>query len=704
VTVLTRGRPTAPGLRLTVIAGLTALALLGCTAAEAPSPGGSGAGASAGTSDTVIFPTEEIGPLVNAVPERTVKPLPTARLAEDLLPPTNRWFSGLVFGEESMPVFPLPLSFQLTDTGFAFGLPAVTTQSAVILGGFTDHIRVSLDADGAPVDQVVTAYDEASVTITQSAAGTDLGTTVIAEGSPFVFFTAATEVNLTMPTGFSPAGDGVWRTEVAGTEYGLVSSGTLSDTGTGLTLPSGTTAAWFAVPEDGALDTLAAAARHPVTGTRLEYGSTAEAATTTIHYDTADGGETLIAAMPHQQQGLAEGTDCAARSYRSSYGALALCAGSALSWSVATVAPSGALDLVDVTGDDRRRLADQVRADLETTGTFAADTYYGGKSIYRAANLLAVARQVGAEDAVTELTDRLGTALDEWLDPDGCVERTERCFVYDPAARGIVGLATSFGSEEFNDHHFHYGYFLYAAAVVAAEDPAAAERWTPVLNLLAADLATSGGSEYFPTRRVFDAYAGHSWASGTSPFGDGNNQESSSEAVAAWNGLALWAAVSGQDTLAAEAEWMLSSEAASASAYWTDFDLADPVYAGFDHTVTSLVWGGKRDYATWFSAEPSAMLGILVLPMSPVAGYLGADPDRVSANLADALPGDSTEPDSYDVLFGDYLLMYAALQGPDAASRALEIADSLPAARIDDGNSRAYLLAWLMQWRSAPAG
>jgi endo-1,3(4)-beta-glucanase len=677
-----------------------ALGLAGCTPTPAP------AAVPASTdSDAAIFPTADIGPLVNALPQRTVKPLPVSRLADGLIPPTNRWFSGLVFGAESMPVFPLPLSFQLTDTGFTLGLPEVTTQSAVILGGNTPAIRVHLAAEGQAVEQLVTAYDEASVTVTHRAAGLDLGSTVIAEGSPFVSFTAATDVQLTLPVGFTAAATdgggvgGVWRAEVAGTEYGLVTSGTFADEGTSLSVPRGTVATWFPVPADGSLATLAAAAAHPLTGTRLEHGSTVDAATTTIRYDTVDGGNTLVAAMPHQAAGLADGTRCDGGSYPSSYGTLTLCSGTALSWSVPTVPASGALDLAAVTGEDRQRLADQVRADVETTGTFAADTYFGGKSLYRAANLLAVARQVGAADAAAELTERLSTALDEWLDPAGCVERTERCFVYDPAARGIVGLATSFGSEEFNDHHFHYGYFFYAAAVVAGGDPELADRWAPVLNLLAADLASSGGSEYFPDRRVFDAYAGHSWASGTSPFGDGNNQESSSEAVTAWNGLALWAAASDQPALQAEAEWMLSAEAASAGAYWTDFDRTDPVYAGFDHTVTSLVWGGKRDYATWFSAEPSAMLGILVLPMSPVAGYLGADPDRVAANLADSVPGGS-----YDVMFGDYLLMYSALQGADAASAALDAADSLPAARIDDGNSRAYLLAWLMAWRTPPAG
>ena len=186
---------------------------------------------------------------------------------------------------------------------------------------------------------------------------------------------------------------------------------------------------------------------------------------------------------------------------------------------------------------------------------------------------------------------------------------------------------------------------------------------------------------------MFDAYAGHSWASGTSPFADGNNQESSSEAVTAWNGLALWAGVTSNAPLEREADWMLSAEAASANAYWTDFDTTDPVYDGYDHGVTSINWGGKRDYSTWFSAEPNAKLAILALPMSPVAGYLGADPARIESNLAEAAPN------GYDVTFGDYLLMYSALADPTAA---LAEAESLPDARIDDGNSRAYMLAWIM--------
>ena len=117
------------------------------------------------------------------------------------------------------------------------------------------------------------------------------------------------------------------------------------------------------------------------------------------------------------------------------------------------------------------------------------------------------------------------------MDPAGCTTGAERCFVCNPEAKGIVGLAALFGSDQFNDQQFHHGYFLYAAGVLAVDNPARADQWAPVTNLLVADIATQRDSTYFPERRAFDAYAGHSWASGTSPFADGKNQESSSEAA-----------------------------------------------------------------------------------------------------------------------------------------------------------------------------
>ena len=79
-----------------------------------------------------------------------------------------------------------------------------------------------------------------------------------------------------------------------------------------------------------------------------------------------------------------------------------------------------------------------------------------------------------------------------------------------------------------------------------------------------------------------------------------------------------------------------------APAYWTNFDQSQPVYSGYGHKIVSLNWGGKRDYATWFSPEPAAMLGILVIPMSPSSTYLAGDPARIDANVAEATGASST--------------------------------------------------------------
>lgn len=277
------------------------------------------------------------------------------------------------------------------------------------------------------------------------------------------------------------------------------------------------------------------------------------------------------------------------------------------------------------------------------------------------------------------------------MDPKGAQSNPAFCFVYDEENHGLVGLTPSFGSDEYNDHHFHCGYFLYAAGVVAADDQALVEKLAPVMDLLAADIASSDDTGFFPRRRNFDTYASHSWASGTSPFADGNNQESSSEAVNAWAGLALWARARGNKDLEVQATWMHALEAQAARAYWTDFDTADPVYEGYGHSIVPLNFGGKRDYATWFSPEPAAALAILVIPASPSADHLVGTPERIAKNVAEA-----TATKGFEQQYADYLLMYAGLGGDDARDKALKTARTLDAKLIDDGNSRSYLLGYLM--------
>ena len=652
------------------IAGVVSL-LAGC----ASGPGLAGDPSVSGSA--ALKASETLDAAVGSVPQRSVAATPTARLAKGVIPPTNHWFSGLVFGAAPQPVYPLPLSFNLTGTGFAFGTPKVVGAANTVIGAFNPAVTI----DAAAKSFEVTRYDDASVTLAALAAdGSKLGTVTIAEGSPVVTFTAARAGTVQLSGSFTSVRSHLYSTSAGGSNYGLKTSGSVS--GATLHLTSGQTAEWFAVPDGSSVAGLAShvSALHSVS---LAYSVARSKVSTTLTYHSA--GDSLVAALPQQKTRLTSGA-CALGGYPSVYGTLSLCAGPKLGWTAPRVAASNTLDASKLTVADKSELRSQLGKDVAATPVLPTDSYYGGKALYRLANLLTVAHEIGDTARATSIQKTLDAALVKWTTPNGCASRAGECFVYDAAVKGVVGLDASFGSDQFNDHHFHYGYFLYAASVASKYDPSLVSTIKPVINLLAADIASPAATKDFPARRVFDAYAGHSWASGYSPFADGNNQESSSEAVDAWNGLALWSSVTKNGELTTEADWMLSAEAATARADWTNASVGN----GYQHGVVGINWGDKRDYATWFSADPSAKLGIQLIPMSPASGYLAGDPARIRKNLAEAAPN------GYDVSLGDYLLMYSALEGSAAATKALTTARTLPDKYIDDADSRTYLLAWIM--------
>ncbi|RYP81851.1 1,3-beta-glucanase [Nocardioides guangzhouensis] len=666
---------------------LGVLVLAGCSSSPAADPDGpdrSGAPAAGAP-----LPHSEVAPLVQAQTRRALADLPTTRLAPGLLPPTNKWFSGLVFGDEPQPVFPLPLAFTIDARSFGFGLPQVVTSADAIVGS---HQRdVSVTAQGS-TRQRVSAYDDASVTMqARDAAGATLGRTTVAEGSPYVTHRAARREVLRTSVPFT--GSGATRTATTPTGTYAVRLDDATVRGRRIALAKGGSAVFFPVPAGRSPGELARRAV-PLTGAATTWSVAADTVTTSVRYRTAGGARTAYGVLPHQRGSLTGDSSCTLGSFPTVLGELTLCEGTGPTWTAPRQDARAGLDLSGLDGEQRDEIASQVRADLAASADLPADSYFGGKALYRLSQLLALADEVGADDAAADAAAALTTALRTWTEPQGCARRVERCFVYDPQWKGVVGQAPAFGSETFNDHHFHYGYFLYAAGVLGLHDPDVVDDLRPVMTLLAADVAGGSDTGLSPRLRVFDSWASHSWASGTSPFADGNNQESSSEAVTAWAGLRLWADAAGDDLLARQATWLMSSEAAAARAYWTGFDTDQPIYDGFAHGVVGIGWGGKRDHATWFSAEPTAVLGIQVIPMSPSSDYLAADPDRVIANVEAA-----TRAGGYADQLGDYVLMYSALGGCDAAHDALTKARTLPDDAIDDGNSRSYLLAFLVARR-----
>lgn len=141
--------------------------------------------------------------------------------------------------------------------------------------------------------------------------------------------------------------------------------------------------------------------------------------------------------------------------------------------------------------------------------------------------------------------------------------------VYDSVWGGIVSSASyfyktgdagaDFGNTFYNDHHFHYGYFIHAAAIVGYLDPTWLAQNKDWVNALVRDVANpSGNDNYFPISRSFDWYHGHSWAKGLFESGDSKDQESTSEDAMFAYGMKMWGKVVGDRSMEARGNLMLS--------------------------------------------------------------------------------------------------------------------------------------------------
>ena len=620
--------------------------------------------------------------LLQKLKQQSNTTIDTSHLAQGLVPPTNHWFSGLALNKQPQAVFPLPLSFKPAANSFSFGLPVVTATSNTVTGGYDPAVTAALTADA----YMVVRYDSVSVSLRYSQAGKQMGTLTVAEGSPYVSYVAMSDQTVHV-SGFQKTNSNtLYVATVGGRQYGLtVSDGVTYDGASGiLRVPASKSMAFFAVADGSTAQAMTAYALPGVSAVGASYKLADKTVTTTLAYETKDSNPTLFAALPDQQVTSAKAL---AGTYRTIYGRLSLYAGTTFSFGTPKVTASSQLSLGALSAHDKNTLISALQADVAATDLRKTDSYYGGKELYRAANLYVLANQLGQHDLAQNLKAMITADLDQWFDPTGYTLRSNRYFYYDKTVRGLVAAEPSFGSEQFNDHHFHYGYFLYAAAVMARYDSAFARQHASFVNLLVSDIAAPATGTYFPQQRVFDPYMGHSWASGYGQFNDGNNQESSSEAINAWNGLGAWALANNDTALAGQATWMLSRETASAQADWTAPATAD--FSGFTHRSFGINWGGKRDYATFFSADPAAIFGIQLIPLNPAMMVsLQAEKTDITTHLAAALPDGS-----YDKQFGDYLLMYRSLVNKAAA---LPIAENLPITDIDDANSRSYMVAWIL--------
>lgn len=539
---------------------------------------------------------------------------------------TNSWFSSLYRQFPSAPLFVFPGAYQLNDQGLALSDSQVVATENTIFGSFSPVCTVLSPSalSGASVQR----YGDWDVLIeTRSKDDKAAWSVHLSQGSPVAKienFFSDLALNCTAGVAVSKYRDDALLIRRGELPIMIVQSQSsvpdvsqeailrsLSGEYRIVQLPSRTTQAidfFLDLPWVNVLDTKYSWSKQD-DQTRFRL--------TTITENNTTG---LITVWPHHRLGGARLTSEPIGSYTTIYGELELHIANQIDMSPENLILESGFDAV-TDAAKRERIKGLIREDSnrflqETppTGVYFLGTWLGGL-----ATLIELAEAYEVDDEREKLLDLLEARL----------RMTLAGFSYDDEKKMYIARTNpEFGNEKGNDHHFHYGYYLRSAAVLFSARPKSGDDLKAVLDEMAFDIATSDrSSDRYPFLRHFSPYTGHSWADGEALFQDGNNQESSSEAMNAWYGLYLWGKAVKNSQFSETGESLYSHELLGLRSYW--FGENNPFPAGFEHAMISLVWGGKRDYATWFSADPMHIQGIQWLPITPASKYLGILPNHV---------------------------------------------------------------------------
>lgn len=661
---------------------------------------------------------------VSLKPRGADKPVPRAPYRTEAMlqraAPTNQWYSSLIFSDKPENIYAQPLSVRPQPAGLEVALPkkvVVPTERRDVEIHYP-HANALLFAPVAfePGRALLAGASDWAIDITMGKGGDRFEATV-AHGSPYAWLRVGRgDLRVKLPGAGErlPAADPrmlVLRTQ--GTAYALfgpagVAWEAVSPTEWIARLPAGKGYLAAAGLPDESAATQALLLRHAyaaVTDTRVDWKvdrTTGEVQTTfTATTQPLEGNEAtpLLGLYPHHWHGNASVEGRLGPAYDTVRGPVKLLAASSFRtsarytgfvpfWPAVAEGAPRLDDLRDVMKSDIRN----ARRMLLPMGE---GPYWQGKGLQRLVKMLDVYEQQGDKEASARLLELLKKRVEEWF--SGTDRR--RYFHLDRSIGTVVGYPEEFFAvEQMNDHHFHYGYWIRTMAEIALRDPAWAARgqWGDMVDLLVKDIAfTERGKAEFPFLRHFDAYEGHSWASGIGLGESGNNQESSSEALNAWTGLILWGEVTGDAALRDLGIWMLVTETEAVKHYW--FDLHRIVFAPeYKNVDVSMVFGAKYAHNTWWIDDPRQITGINLLPMTTVSTYFASHPDYIRRNLAAlkdeqkvwAERGKKVDPPD---IWQDVFAKYLALADPAAALAAWDRWGA-----VEPGESRTHTLHFLM--------
>lgn len=332
-------------------------------------------------------------------------------------------------------------------------------------------------------------------------------------------------------------------------------------------------------------------------------------------------------------------------------------------------------------------------AQIENDGLSTwTDSYNEGQMMNRLIQTARIADQTGNISARDKMIATVKERLEDWLS----FESGEKAFLfyYNDTWSAMLGYPSGHGQDtNINDHHFHWGYFIHAAAFMEQFEPGWAEKWGGMVNTLVADAAsTDRNDNLFPFLRNFSPYAGHSWANGFASFPQGNDQESTSESIQFASSLIHWGTITENDEIRDLGIYIYTTEQTAVEEYW--FDMYDRNFASNQqYSLVSRVWGNSYDNGTFWTSDIAASYGIELYPIHGGSFYLGHNQEYAQKLWAEISQNTGVlSKEDNDNLWHDTYWKYLSMVDPQ---EAVNLYNAYPERNLKFGISDAQTYHWL---------
>ena len=320
------------------------------------------------------------------------------------------------------------------------------------------------------------------------------------------------------------------------------------------------------------------------------------------------------------------------------------------------------------------------------------DSYNDGQVLNRLIQTARVAHETGDFAARDKMVATVKERLEDWLSYES--GEVAFLFYYNSTWTAMLGYPAGHGQDtNLNDHHFHWGYFIHAAAFMEQFEPGWASQWGDMVNLLVRDAASPDRNDtLFPFLRNFSPFAGHSWANGFATFPFGNDQESTSESMQFNSSLIHWGAITGNDAIRDLGIYLYTTEQSAIEEYW--LDMYDRNFAPTQpYLLVSRVWGNGYDNGTFWTGDIAASYGIELYPIHGGSLYLGHNLSYASNLWTEMAANTGILANEVNPnLWHDTYWKFLAYTDPAAA---IALYDSNPDRELKFGMSDAQTYYWL---------